>query len=101
MLVIKFLLGYIDNRLLMKLERQFKVNSFQAKKIRRELSVYDLLKMKDKANIVNLVMREIKQFAPRSELYTPLQNMFRERKLSNDDTVKQRKLKKNVGAGAL
>ena len=57
--------------------------------------------MKDKANIVNLVMREIKQFAPRSELYTPLQNMFRERKLSNDDTVKQRKLKKNVGAGAL
>ena len=89
------------NRLLMKLERQFKVNSFQAKKIRRELSVYDLLKMKDKANIVNLVMREIKQFAPRSELYTPLQNMFRERKLSNDDTVKQRKLKKNVGAGAL
>ena len=85
----------------MKLERQFKVNSFQAKKIRRELSVYDLLKMKDKANIVNLVMREIKQFAPRSELYTPLQNMFRERKLSNDDTVKQRKLKKNVGAGAL
>ena len=85
----------------MKLERQFKVNSFQAKKIRRELSVYDLLKMKDKANIVNLVMREIKQFAPRSELYTPLQNMFRERKLSNDDTVKQRKLKKNVGDGAL
>ena len=71
------------------------------KKIRRELSVYDLLKMKDKANIVNLVMREIKQFAPRSELYNPLQNMFRERKLSNDDTVKQRKLKKNVGAGAL
>ena len=46
-------------------------------------------------------MREIKQFAPRSELYNPLQNMFRERKLSNDDTVKQRKLKKNVGAGAL
>ncbi len=89
------------NRLLMKLERQFKINSFQAKKIRRELSVYDLLKMKDKANIVNLVMHEIKQFAPRSELYTPLQNMFRERKLSNDDTVKQRKLKKNVGVGAL
>jgi hypothetical protein len=89
------------NRLLVKLEKQFKINSFQAKKIRRELSVYDLLKMKDKANIVNLVMNEIRQFAPRSELYTPLQNMFRERKLSNDDTVKQRKLKKNVGAGAL
>tara|TARA_X000000950_G_scaffold286722_1_gene396465 strand:- start:12175 stop:14067 length:1893 start_codon:yes stop_codon:yes gene_type:complete len=89
------------NRLLVKLEKQFKINSFQAKKIRRELSVYDLLKMKDKANIVNLVMNEIRQFAPRSELYTPLQNMFRERKLSNDDTVKQRKLRKNVGAGAL
>ena len=57
--------------------------------------------MKEKANKVNLVMNEIRQFAPRSELYTPLQNMFRERKLSNDDTVKQRKLRKNVGAGAL
>jgi hypothetical protein len=57
--------------------------------------------MKDKANIVNLVMQQIKQYAPRSELYVPLQNMFRERKLSNDDTVQQKKIKKNVGTGAL
>jgi hypothetical protein len=89
------------NRLLMKIERQFKIDSFQSRKIRRELSVYDLLKMKDKANIVNLVMQQIKQYAPRSELYVPLQNMFRERKLSNDDTVQQKKIKKNVGTGAL
>ena len=53
---IKFTGNKFENKkYFVQLEKQFKINSFQAKKIRRELSVYDLLKMKDKANIVNLI----------------------------------------------
>ena len=90
----------LANRLLLKLEKQFNVSSAQSKKIRRELSMYDFLKIKDKANIVNLVLHQIRNYVPRSELYRPLQDMFRERRLVNEPR-KQLKLRKSVAPGAV
>jgi len=90
----------LANRLLLKLEKQFNVSLAQSKKIRRELSMYDFLKIKDKANIVNLVLHQIRNYVPRSELYRPLQDMFKERRLVNEPR-KQLKLRKSVAPGAV
>lgn len=90
----------LANRLFLKLEKQFNISSAQSKKIRRELSMYDFLKIKDRANIVNLVLHQITNYVPRSELYRPLQDMFKERRLVNEPR-KQLELRKNVASGAV
>ena len=87
-------------RTLMRFERELKVNESVLKKVRRLVTDYDKLKQKERQNIVIKIEQYLRGSVPKSELYGILQSMAKERQLKNRDTVNQKKLPKNIAAGA-
>ena len=87
-------------RTLMRFERELKVNESVLKKVRRLVTDYDKLKQKERQNIVIKIEQYLRGSVPKSELYGILQSMAKERQLKNRVTVNQKKLPKNVAAGA-
>jgi hypothetical protein len=87
-------------RTLMRFERELKVNESMLKKVRRLVTDYDKLKQKERQNIVIKIEQYLRGSVPKSELYAILQSMAKERQLKNRVTVNQKKLPKNVAAGA-
>ena len=84
----------------MRFERELKVNESMLKKVRRLVTDYDKLKQKERQNIVIKIEQYLRGSVPKSELYAILQSMAKERQLKNRVTVNQKKLPKNVAAGA-
>ena len=84
----------------MRFERELKVNESGLKKVRRLVTDYDKLKQKERQNIVIKIEQYLRGNVPNSELYGILQSMAKERQLKNRVTVNQKKLPKNVAAGA-
>ena len=87
-------------RILLRFERELKVNESVLKKVRRLVTDYDKLKQKERQNIVIKIEQYLRGSVPKSELYGILQSMAKERQLKNRVTVDQKKLPKNVAVGA-
>ena len=86
-------------RNLMRIERELKITDSTLKKVRRFLVDYDRLKQKERKNIVIKVEQYLRNSVPRSELYSILFDMAKERQLTNRVTT-QKKLSKSIGVGA-
>ncbi len=87
-------------RILLRFERELKVNESVLKKVRRLVTDYNKLKQKERQNIVIKIEQYLRGSVPKSELYGILQSMAKERQLKNRVTVDQKKLPKNVAVGA-
>ena len=86
-------------RVLMRIERELKINDSDLKKVRRFTVDYDKLKQKERKNIVIKIEQYLRNSVPKSELYSILFDMAKERQLTNR-VVTQKKLSKSVGVGA-
>ncbi len=84
---------------LMRIERELKINDSVLKKSRRMVSDYSKLKQKERYTLLINIEQYIRRNVPKSELYSILQNMNKERQLTNRITT-QKALPKNVAVGA-
>ena len=86
-------------RFLIRLEKELSISNSKLKKSRRLISDYRKLKQKEKYNVIIHLQQSLRNRAPRSELYSILQDMIKERQLA-DKYRSQQNLPKRVATGA-
>lgn len=85
--------------ILMRMERELKISDSVLKKSRRMISDYSRLKQKERYTLLINIEQYIRRNVPKSELYSILQRMNKERQLNNRITA-QSSLPSNVAVGA-
>ena len=85
--------------ILMRMERELKISDSVLKKSRRMISDYSRLKQKERYTLLINLEQYIRKNVPKSELYSILQRMNKERQLTNRVTA-QPSLPKNIAVGA-
>ena len=81
------------------MERELKISDSVLKKSRRMISDYSRLKQKERYTLLINLEQYIRKNVPKSELYSILQRMNKERQLTNRVTA-QPSLPKNIAVGA-
>ncbi len=87
-------------RLFVKIERELGIKSSALKKARRLLTDYEILKHKERVTAVTLLLQYVRSTLPKSELYSTLFDMTKQRKLIGNKFTDQKLVPKNIAKGS-
>lgn len=87
-------------RLFVKIERELGIKSSGLKKARRLLNDYEMLKHKERATLVTILLQYVRATLPKSELYSTLFDMSKQRKLIGNKLSDQKLVPKNIAKGS-
>ena len=87
-------------RLFVKIERELGIKNSALKKARRLLTDYEILKHKERVTAVTLLLQYVRSTLPKSELYSTLFDMTKQRKLIGNKFTDQKLVPKNIAKGS-